>query len=435
MGTITLAGSRGYQDIGTIGQTVPQLAENVLSINAILDVGLRNTRDYQHGWIRVSDLIGLGLATLINGDQLTATVSSGSGTVSVSDSITGTGASATPLLLQGDASAPGNSFYYGTNGSGTKGWYALPTSGGTVTSVGFADASTTSIYTITGSPVTTSGTLTQTLTTQTANKVFAGPASGGAAQPTFRALVAADIPASSPAVPGTIPDLVMWWAADNILAASGTEIYRLQDRTPWGGGSAYATGLSGGQPTTMSASTLNGLPTLIFGSTPPIGGFSSTATAANGGFTTKKGFTAFYVINPALNGSQALFGCSSAGGVSLYVTSGSNNKMTLVSTAIAVAGTETTAWSGLGAFFQGNATYNISTGAFAFRRAQAANGSGGTGVTSTGASTTNWLGSDTSATTSPLGSCGLAELIIYDRVLTGTEITNVENYLHVKWGV
>lgn len=65
---------------------------------------------------------------------------------------------------------------------------------GTVTSVGLSDGSSTPIYTISGSPVTTSGTLTFTLSTQTANKVLASATSGGAAQPTFRALVAADIP-------------------------------------------------------------------------------------------------------------------------------------------------------------------------------------------------------------------------------------------------
>lgn len=65
---------------------------------------------------------------------------------------------------------------------------------GTCTSVGLSDGSSTPIYTITNSPVTTSGTLTFTLATQTANKVFSSATSGGAAQPTFRTLVANDIP-------------------------------------------------------------------------------------------------------------------------------------------------------------------------------------------------------------------------------------------------
>lgn len=62
---------------------------------------------------------------------------------------------------------------------------------GTVTSVGL---SLPAIFSVSGSPVTASGTLTATLATQTANTVFAGPTTGSAAAPTFRALVAADIP-------------------------------------------------------------------------------------------------------------------------------------------------------------------------------------------------------------------------------------------------
>lgn len=69
----------------------------------------------------------------------------------------------------------------------------LTTGGGTVGSVGLADGSSAAIYTVTGSPVTGSGTLTFTLKTQSANTVLAGPGSGAAAQPTFRALVAADL--------------------------------------------------------------------------------------------------------------------------------------------------------------------------------------------------------------------------------------------------
>ena len=65
---------------------------------------------------------------------------------------------------------------------------------GTVTSVGL---SLPSIFTVTGSPVTTSGTLAGTLATQSANTIFAGPTSGVAAGPGFRALVGADLPLPS----------------------------------------------------------------------------------------------------------------------------------------------------------------------------------------------------------------------------------------------
>jgi hypothetical protein len=62
---------------------------------------------------------------------------------------------------------------------------------GTVTSVALALPIQ---FTVSGSPITSYGTLTATWATQTANYVFAGPTSGAATTPTFRALVAADIP-------------------------------------------------------------------------------------------------------------------------------------------------------------------------------------------------------------------------------------------------
>lgn len=62
---------------------------------------------------------------------------------------------------------------------------------GTVSSVAL---SLPAIFSVSGSPVTTAGTLTGTLANQSANQVWAGPTSGGAAAPTFRAMVAADMP-------------------------------------------------------------------------------------------------------------------------------------------------------------------------------------------------------------------------------------------------
>jgi hypothetical protein len=52
----------------------------------------------------------------------------------------------------------------------------------------------TSIFDVTGSPVTTTGTLTATLDSQSANHVWAGPTTGADAQPSFRGLVSDDIP-------------------------------------------------------------------------------------------------------------------------------------------------------------------------------------------------------------------------------------------------
>lgn len=103
----------------------------------------------------------------------------------------------------------GNSFYvdstrvvYANDSNVNKGycsWYYanthFGTGSGSVTSVSSGNLSplfTTSVATSTTTPV-----ISYSLTTQSANLVFAGPTSGGAAGPTFRTLVAADIPTLS----------------------------------------------------------------------------------------------------------------------------------------------------------------------------------------------------------------------------------------------
>ena len=62
-------------------------------------------------------------------------------------SITGNGLSATPFKLLNDSAAPGNSFYYGTNASGIKGWYVLST-GSFVGLSGEATSGTTGSLTV-----------------------------------------------------------------------------------------------------------------------------------------------------------------------------------------------------------------------------------------------------------------------------------------------
>jgi len=71
------------------------------------------------------------------------------------------------------------------------GTWAVPAGAGTVTSVGASGP--TGLITWSAA-VTGSGTLTATLANQSAATVFAGPATGAAAAPAFRALVATDIP-------------------------------------------------------------------------------------------------------------------------------------------------------------------------------------------------------------------------------------------------
>lgn len=76
------------------------------------------------------------------------------------------------------------------NASGVPSW--LATSGtGTVTSVGLTAPA---IFTVSGSPVTTAGSLAFTAVNESANTFWAGPTSGGATTPGFRAIVIGDFP-------------------------------------------------------------------------------------------------------------------------------------------------------------------------------------------------------------------------------------------------
>ena len=101
------------------------------------------------------------------------------------------------------SSAPTNGQVLTWN-TGTVQWEPSTSSSGTVTSVALA---LPPIFSVSGSPVATTGTLTAGLATQTANTVWAGPTSGGAATPAFRALDSADIPSLNASVitAGTLP--------------------------------------------------------------------------------------------------------------------------------------------------------------------------------------------------------------------------------------
>lgn len=292
------------------------------------------------------------------------------GPVSVvaAESISGTGSLAAPLELVNDALAPGNSQYYGTSSSGTKGFFPIPT--------------------------------------------------------------------AAPGLPGTIPDLTLWWESDNILGAAGAVITRLQERTPWITGVAAATApvsvSANITPNAISSITINSLPTVKI---------VSAAGGVQGGylinnlFALAGGATFFVVMNPNNSTSgQAIVG-GTGNGLAFYLngTAGSP-KLSLVKTSAAIIGTATPSWTA-GTAFQANATYVTATGAFAFRQSRAAAGSG-TGTTGAGSvNNTSFLFADSAIGTANPVNSSIAAVIIYNRVLTLTEITNVENYLFAKWGV
>jgi hypothetical protein len=118
---------------------------------------------------------------------------------------------------------------------------------GTVTSVAL---SLPALFTVSGSPITTTGTITATLATQTANTVFAGPTTGSAAAPTFRALVAGDIPALSYASTGAVTSSGLTMSTARLLGRSTASTGAIEEITvgtglTLSGGTLSATGGGG----------------------------------------------------------------------------------------------------------------------------------------------------------------------------------------------
>jgi hypothetical protein len=159
-------------------------------------------------------------------------------------------------ILYGNGSG---GFFNVTIGSGvsfTGGTLSATGSGGSVTSVAL---SLPSIFSVSGSPVTTSGTLTGTLTTQTANTVFAGPSTGSAATPTFRALVSADIPSLNyvTSVSGTSPISVTSGYTPTVsISQAGTSSNGYLSSTDW---NTFNNKGSGSVTSVSGTGTVNGI--------------------------------------------------------------------------------------------------------------------------------------------------------------------------------
>lgn len=139
-----------------------------------------------------------------------------SGTLTATPGQTTTGDVAlSPVNLGGAAFGSGAStptFQRNAAGQIVAGGETTSAGASAVKSVSLADDSTAAIYSISGSPGTNLVSLGLTLKTQAAAKFFAGPATGAAAQPTFRVLADTDLPGgvtgSGAVVLATSPTLV-----------------------------------------------------------------------------------------------------------------------------------------------------------------------------------------------------------------------------------
>lgn len=183
---------------------------------------------------------------------------------------------------------------------------------GTVTSVGLALPA--SVFTVTGSPVTTTGTLTGSFISQSANQVLASP-DGSSGVPTFRALVAADLPT------GNLTDA----GIDGITVTGGT-------------GAVIGSGTSIAQH--VADSTHNGYLSSTdwstFNAKQPAGNYITALT----GDATATGPGSVPITLATVNASPGSFGSASA--VTILTVNGKGLVTTASSTSIQIAESQVT---------------------------------------------------------------------------------------------
>ena len=209
---VLVNGTSGAATTGALTLTLPQniattssptfanITDSALTANGMMYAGasgiLASTAAATNGQILIGSTGGTPVLGTITGTagQIGVTNAAGSITLTnlgVTSNVAGTGISvsgATGAVTIANTGVLSLTAGTGISVSGSTGAITVSNTG--VTSVALA---LPSIFTVSGSPVTTTGTLTATLASQTANTVFAAP-NGSAGAPTFRALAYADLP-------------------------------------------------------------------------------------------------------------------------------------------------------------------------------------------------------------------------------------------------
>jgi len=222
-------------------------------------------------------VFGAGLSVSTSGQNISASVPVMTGAASGTPGVSG--------LVPTPASGSQASFLRGD------GIWAVPASGGSgsVTSVGLV---LPSFMTVSGSPITTSGTVSGILANQASGTVFAGPSGGAAAAPAFRGLVAADYQVFGAATSG-----VAGTQGAVPAPASGSQASFLRGDATW----AVPSGSAAVAPTVTNLTT-----------TGTTTGYLFTVTSANatvGATYTNNGHT-FTVLATIASGTQLY--CSGA---------------------------------------------------------------------------------------------------------------------------
>jgi hypothetical protein len=222
-----------------------------------------------------------------------------------------------------------------------------------------------------------------------------------------------------PIVPATIAGLVYWFNASTNAVVSGSQIPSLGSpdpvRLPFAAG-----GVSGGA--SNSGHTLNSLPVLSSTGTP------TPAYAIASPTFVLAAATIFVVFKPTTSfAAQPVMISGGPGAFAFYMNASGNLKISNAAAPIATSSGSLT----LGTAVQANVAYDSSSGAWAFRISRAADSTGT--LASSITTVTNTLFDYSGGGEPFIGD--FAELIAYNRVLSPTEITDLETYIFNKWGV
>ncbi len=211
-----------------------------------------------------------------------------------------------------------------------KGRITAASNGTAVTSVALAAPVE---FAVSGSPVTTTGTLTFTKVAQNANLVWAGPSGGPAVLPVFRALVVADLPINIPNA-NLANSSITINTAGGITGGATVSLGGTITLTGSGGtvtSITAGTGLTGGTITTTGTIAL-AIPVVIAN-----GGTNSTTALNNNRIMVSAGGA--IVEAAALTNGQLLIGSTGAAPVAANITAGTGISVTNGAGTITIAAT------------------------------------------------------------------------------------------------